>query len=85
MFYPSKELQERALAYATARGIELEQCLGGGKDGTVYSTSDGTAIKAFRQSGTFRREWACYERLKVLEDEYGIYMLDVHPGNISFG
>jgi len=23
--------------------------------------------------------------LKVLENDYGIYMVDVHPGNISFG
>ena len=161
MAYLSKGLQERATAYATAHGLELEYSLGGGKDGNVYSTSAQTAIKVFWQPETFRRERWCYERLKemdvvevlghnvprlrgvdearqiieitivpppylldfasayldyppdfpdevieewqhakhdefgehwgtvlvmlkVLEEEYGIFMLDVHPGNIAF-
>jgi len=67
MFDPSKELQERATAYATARDIELKQVLGGGKDGSVYATNFGTAVKAFRQPDTFNRELACYMRLEEME------------------
>jgi hypothetical protein len=163
MLDPSRELHQRAHAYANARNIQLEHVLGAGKDGIVFSTSVRTAVKAFGRDYLFRRELACYQRfqemeirevlghsvpqlrdsdsdylivemsivqppylldfasthldipppdfsqevmdewktakqeefgsnwgkvqliLKVLEDQFGIYLLDVHPGNIAFG
>jgi len=43
--------------------MRLERELGHGKDGTVYSTSAGTAVKVFVQPQPFRQELVCYERL----------------------
>jgi hypothetical protein len=40
-FNPSKELDQRALNYANARGIQLKYSLGSGKDGTAFSTNLG--------------------------------------------
>ena len=158
---PSDELRHRATAYANAHGIQLEDMLGSGKDGIVFSTNVRSAVKVFSQQETFRREWTCYQRfqengirevlghhvpqsigadedllivemsivqppflldfasayldvppdfseevieqwqhskreefgenwsgvmviLEVLKQDFGVYLLDVHPGNIAF-
>jgi hypothetical protein len=69
MLNPSEDLKKRAVAYANARGIQLEDTLGSGKDGFVYSTNVRTAVKVFGERETFQREWASYQRL----DENGTH------------
>jgi hypothetical protein len=59
----SPSLIERAEAYAIARGMQLKQELGHGKDGTVFSTDQFTAIKVYGRRHDHQRELDCYMRL----------------------
>jgi hypothetical protein len=63
MLNPSNELLERAMRYATARSIVLKHALGYGKDGLVYATSSGSAVKVFGAQATYLSERNCYLRL----------------------
>lgn len=58
-----RDILARANQYAVSRGIHLEDRLGFGKDGTVWSTSRATAIKVFLTADLFTRELAAYRRL----------------------
>lgn len=49
--------------YCHERGTTIRRNLGYGQDGSVWETSDRTAIKCFDREENFRREAACYERL----------------------
>src|SRR5438046_1386831 len=59
----SQDLERRAGLHATAQGTRLEHRLGFGRDGTVYSTAAGTAVKSYVGDDPFERELACYRRL----------------------
>jgi hypothetical protein len=63
MFDPSLSIEERVRRYAAANGRQLEQSLGFGKDGVVFSTNANTAIKVFAREDVFARERNCYLRL----------------------
>ncbi len=63
MILSIKDAENRAVQYATGGGLELKHQLGFGKDGLVYSTNAGTAVKVFGGPDTFERELACYKRL----------------------
>lgn len=52
----------------------IEERLGFGKDGTVWSTSRATAIKVFLTREPFERELAAYHRLA----EHGIRAIHGH-------
>lgn len=60
-------IDQRALMYASRRGLLLDRQLGYGKDGTVFSTclptGDATAVKVFHRPDMFARELAVYQRL----------------------
>ncbi|MEO8495224.1 MAG: hypothetical protein ABI614_09150 [Planctomycetota bacterium] len=55
-----------AVEYAERQGISLECQLGYGNDGTVWSTSRDTAVKALFRQGGYDREIAAYRRLEHL-------------------
>src|SRR6266545_4737128 len=59
----SQDIERRATDYATARGQRLEDRLGFGRDGSVFSTDAGTAVKSFAGLDPFERELRCYQRL----------------------
>ena len=54
------EICKRATRYATTRGFQLKHPLGFGKDGSVFSTTTGRAVKVFANAEVYRRELACY-------------------------
>ena len=54
--------------YTRERGLALRRRLGCGKDGSVWSTSRTTAVKAHERVSTFDRELAAYSRLR----EHGV-------------
>jgi hypothetical protein len=58
------DLLSRIRQYAIRRKAEIHELLGSGVQGTVYSTTQRTAIKAFRMREHFLREVAVYERIK---------------------
>src|SRR5436309_541717 len=59
----SREIEDRAREYANARGLVLEDRLGFGRDGSVFSTPTGTAVKSYDGLDAFERELSCYQRL----------------------
>jgi hypothetical protein len=67
MVDPSSDLLTRATFYATTRGCALEHGLGYGKDGSVFSTTVGSAIKVFHRRGPYEAERDCYQRLAEME------------------
>ncbi len=69
-----RDILDRANQYALGRGIRLEDRLGFGKDGTVWSTSRATAVKVFRAAEPYQRELAAYCRLA----EHGVRVLCGH-------
>ncbi len=54
----------RAEVYAARLGLALEDQLGFGKDGIVWTTSRATALKVHEYGHTYQRERAAYERLR---------------------
>jgi hypothetical protein len=62
MIDPS-DMNDRAAAYAAARGFQLSVSLGYGKDGSVFASTVGRAVKVFATAGAFERELDCYRRL----------------------
>ncbi len=60
---PSNELSARLTRYVTARKLQLKHSLGFGKDGTVFSTTTGTAVKVFQSREPYTSERDCYIRL----------------------
>jgi hypothetical protein len=63
MNIPSNDFQNRAAIYCSARGLTTKDTLGYGKDGIVFSTSNGTALKIFASSRAYEAERDCYLRL----------------------
>jgi hypothetical protein len=63
---PFDDILQRAASYAHRRGIVLEDRLGFGLDGAVFSTSRSTALKIHRRRERFSRELDCYKRLHEL-------------------
>src|SRR5262245_3012843 len=64
MIMDASLLLEYARSYTDSRGMAASlQLLGAGTDGTVWLTSDRTAIKAFRLVEQFEIEKECYLRL----------------------
>lgn len=55
--------EQHARNYAANRGLSIQEQLGHGVHGIVYSTSRRTAIKAHRIVQSYRRELDCYNRL----------------------
>jgi hypothetical protein len=66
MSVTSKELWERAERYALHKGVRLSNYLGGGYDGSVFSTSRQSAIKCFRHAELYENEHRVYRRLTAL-------------------
>ncbi len=60
------EATQRAEEYATRRSLSIEKQLGGGTQGVVLSTSEGTAVKALVRPEFYVRERDVYKRLKKL-------------------
>jgi hypothetical protein len=60
------EAIQRAEEYATRRNLSIEKQLGGGIQGVVFSTHEGTAIKALIRREFYVRELNVYRRLKGL-------------------
>jgi hypothetical protein len=54
----------RATEYARRRNLSIEKQLGGGIQGVVFSTHEGTAVKALIRSEFYVRERDVYSRLK---------------------
>ena len=62
-----KELVRNAIDYCKISGIEIFEntTLGHGTDGSVWETSNRTALKAFYREQGYRNEVECYHRLKL--------------------
>jgi hypothetical protein len=54
----------RAVTYAKFKGLAIENTLGSGQDGVVFSTNRRTAIKSFLFFELYRRERDVYLRFK---------------------
>jgi hypothetical protein len=67
-----KERDKRATEYAIVQGIALIDRLGHGWDGSVFSTSRFSAIKAFEFQMLYGNELAVYQRLR----DRGIVAID---------
>ncbi len=65
MASPADDTDERASRYAAQRSVRIEYRLGFGRDGSVYSTDQATAIKAYLRPDPYRRELGCYQRLQA--------------------
>ena len=59
----TRRAAQSARDYAFRRARRLERQLGRGGHGSVYSTTEQTAIKAHRAVESYTRESACYKRL----------------------
>ena len=61
-----EELAQQAQAYALKTGLklDLDQRLGFGQDGCVWSTPRKTALKVFERLHNYTLERNCYQRLK---------------------
>ncbi len=59
----SEDISLRASVYASRRSVLLKHQLGYGADGTIFSTSVASAVKAFIRQEPYERELACYRRL----------------------
>lgn len=57
---------QRALAYARQLDIRLEDRLGFGKDGIVWSTEKPSVVKVFEKDYRWQRELDVYRRLESL-------------------
>jgi len=69
MSNPSDDLTKRAQRYANARHLVLEDTLGYGKDGLVFRTNRGSALKVFGTDSPYKSERNCYFRLAELQVE----------------
>ncbi|MEW4490004.1 hypothetical protein AB1L42_18115 [Thalassoglobus sp. JC818] len=54
---------ERAHDYCAQRTKKINEKLGGGQDGDVFKTSEGTAVKVFKYKNLFQRECEVYTRI----------------------
>src|ERR1035437_3510495 len=70
----SHSLFDRASTYVIAHGMQLKQELGHGKDGTVFSTDQFTAVKVYLRPHDLQRELDCYMRL----DEHNVLQILGH-------
>ena len=59
-----EDIADRASQYAAQRGMRLEEQLGSGVDGIVLRSDGPSAVKVFGRPSAYRRELACYERLR---------------------
>jgi hypothetical protein len=60
---PWQEVEDRAEDYARDHELTLQRMLGRGNDGLVWTSSTGTAVKAFYRTEVFERERNVYVRL----------------------
>jgi hypothetical protein len=67
MFGYPEDIADRAFDYAVKRGMRLEDQLGSGVDGIVLRSGRPSAVKVFAREDAFRRELACYRRLRERE------------------
>lgn len=58
--------EDRAELYAARRNLTIEKSLGFGNDGSVFATSDRTAIKCLKYQSLFENELAIYQHLTHL-------------------
>jgi len=63
------EAIERAAEYARRRNLSIENQLGGGIQGVVFSTDKGTAIKALIRPEFYVKERDVYRRIKARKIE----------------
>jgi hypothetical protein len=63
MSNPSDSQRHRVIQYANARQLILEDSLGYGKDGIVFSSNRGVAVKVYSSQSAFEAERDCYFRL----------------------
>ena len=61
---PSPLLYKLASEYSSSRGMLLDELLGDGTDGAVWSTDRNTVVKAVQRQTNYRMELACYQRLR---------------------
>jgi hypothetical protein len=66
MSVTNDELRKRAECYAEPAQIEVCDHLGGGYDGSVFSTNRQSAIKCFRHHELYQNELRVYRRLRSL-------------------
>ena len=59
-----EEVERAGLAFAEREGFSLIGRLGFGQDGSVYRTSDETAVKVFAEERLFFAEWEAYLRIE---------------------
>jgi hypothetical protein len=71
MLYSRQELERHARQYCATNAICLQQVLGYGAQGVVYSTDRESAIKAHWHAPAYRRERDVYLRLR----EHGVTMI----------
>jgi hypothetical protein len=88
------ELLRRVHEFANRKGLTLGDQLGSGVQGTVFnakSQSEGgrSASQACR-AATVREQWLApwrwplpHGRGSAERESYGVFMIDVNPGNIS--
>lgn len=69
-----EDILRRSQRYTQRYALSLDRRLGFGKDGTVWETDRGTALKVFRHVDPFRREVATYARLA----EHGVLDVNGH-------
>lgn len=64
---PSLSIRERAGLYCIEHDTQINDELGAGKDGSVFSTDRATALKVFVIESRFENERDCYQRLAETE------------------
>ncbi len=69
-----EETEAAGLAFAAEHGFELLGRLGFGQDGSVYRTSEETALKVFAEERLFVAEWEAY----LLIEEAGVESVAGH-------
>ncbi len=73
----------RAEKYAANRGLALGKPLGFGFHGSVFASQCQTKVGA--TAVKIGRRWGDVQAILAALEGYGIFMVDVNPGNISFG
>ena len=72
------DLESLAQQYALKRNIKLGERLGFGIYGIVFAAQDN------RKPAFFAVRWPEVSRVLAALQSFGVYLLDINPGNISF-
>ncbi len=75
------DLAARANIYAASRCLAVDERLGSGVNGAVFSTFGRTALKVFKHEQFYRRELGCYKRLS----EFGVKVVAGHDVPVLLG